>query len=96
MESTPIAIDVKNLTKRYAKDSPTQDALLNVSFQVPMGHICCLLGPNGSGKTTLLKVLAGLLTPTSGSVHLMGLDPLKEPAKVKSKKQERAHGARRK
>ena len=47
-------------------------ALENVNLTVEAGHIIGLLGPNGSGKTTLIKILNGLLTPTSGSVSIMG------------------------
>ncbi len=71
MEERPIAIDVQSVTKRYGSKS-NSDALSNISFQVPLGKVCCLLGPNGSGKTTLLKILTGLVSPTSGSVSIMG------------------------
>ncbi len=48
-------------------------ALNNLSLQVGRGKIVGLLGPNGAGKTTLLKILAGLLTPTSGHAIVAGL-----------------------
>jgi ABC-2 type transport system ATP-binding protein len=83
MEETPVAVDVRNLFKRYGSRRSLPDSLSDISFQVPLGKICCLLGPNGSGKTTLLKILAGLLQPTSGSVALMGLDPAKKPREAK-------------
>jgi ABC-type multidrug transport system ATPase subunit len=83
MEEHPIAIEVRNLTKRYGgKSSP--ESLKNVSFQIPLGQTCCLLGPNGSGKTTLLKILAGLLEPTSGSISILGVDPALDPSGVKA------------
>lgn len=47
-------------------------ALNSLSVTIPRGRIIGLLGPNGSGKTTLLKLIAGLLTPTQGSIFING------------------------
>lgn len=74
MEAPPIAIDVKNISKRYGSQKAPTEALKNISFQVPLGKVCCLLGPNGSGKTTLLKILAGLIRPSEGTVSIMGFN----------------------
>lgn len=49
-----------------------------ISFSVNRGEIVGFLGPNGSGKTTSIRMLLGLARPTSGSVSLMGLDPLRQ------------------
>ncbi|MFZ2413551.1 MAG: ABC transporter ATP-binding protein, partial [Candidatus Cryosericum sp.] len=64
-------VQISNLTKRYI----TTTALSDVSIEVPEGHIMGLLGPNGSGKTTLMKILAGLVSPTSGTVLIDGMVP---------------------
>ena len=48
-------------------------ALKDVGFDLPPGEVVALLGPNGAGKTTLLKLLAGLITPTTGKIVLDGL-----------------------
>lgn len=45
-----------------------------VSLHIPDGEIVALLGPSGSGKSTLLRVIAGLITPSGGSVHINGVD----------------------
>src|SRR5918992_4458834 len=45
-------------------------AVQDVSFEVAPGEIFALLGPNGAGKTTTLRMLAGLIQPTSGAVHV--------------------------
>ena len=47
-------------------------ALKRVNLEILKGDIQLLMGPSGSGKTTLLSILAGILTPTAGSVHLLG------------------------
>jgi len=64
-------VQISNLTKRYI----TTSALSDITLEVPEGHIMGLLGPNGSGKTTLMKILAGLVSPTSGSVLVDGMAP---------------------
>jgi len=64
-------VQISNLTKRYI----TTTALSNVTLEVPEGHIMGLLGPNGSGKTTLMKIVAGLVSPTSGSVLVDEMTP---------------------
>ena len=64
-------VQITSLTKRYI----TTMALSDITLEVPEGHIMGLLGPNGSGKTTLMKILAGLVSPTSGSVLVDGMVP---------------------
>src|SRR5262245_36644246 len=50
-------------------------AVREVSFDIAPGEIVAFLGPNGAGKTTTLKMLAGLLYPTAGQVHVAGFEP---------------------
>jgi len=64
------AISVRGLSKRFGAFT----ALDNLSFDVSPGTILGLLGPNGAGKTTTLHLLLGLITPTSGSIRILGLD----------------------
>ena len=67
--SKPI-VEVRNLTKRFG-DFVAVD---NISFDIHEGEILGLLGPNGAGKTTTIHMLLGLITPTSGSIRIFGLD----------------------
>jgi len=60
----------QGLTKRFG----TTLAVEEVSFQVQAGEVLGILGANGSGKTTLLRMLSGLMRPTSGSIHIEGMD----------------------
>lgn len=63
-------LEVAGLTTQYGSIS----ALRDVSLSVGAGEVIGLIGPNGAGKTTLLGSIAGLLTPTDGSVHFDGAD----------------------
>ncbi len=64
----------RQLTKEYRSGSRPLTVLHDVSFEVPQGSFVAIVGPSGSGKTTLLGLLAGLDTPTAGSVILDGVD----------------------
>ena len=60
-------------------------AVDNLSFSLQAGEMFGLLGTNGAGKTTTLRMLSTLLKPDSGSITVMGLNALEEPAAVRSK-----------
>jgi ABC-2 type transport system ATP-binding protein len=64
------AIVVRDLRKRYVD----VEAVRGISFSVTAGTTTALLGGNGAGKTTTLSMLLGVLTPTSGTVHVLGED----------------------
>jgi putative ABC transport system ATP-binding protein len=66
----------RNLTQRYprAGGDPPLTVLDGVDLEAEAGEVISVLGPSGSGKTTLLGLLAGLDTPTAGSVTLDGVD----------------------
>ena len=69
------ALNIQNAVKTYANGFT---ALKGVSFDVQQGEFFALLGPNGAGKTTLISAMAGLSRLTSGSIHVMGNDVLKD------------------
>lgn len=54
-----------------------------VSLTIGRGEIFCLLGPNGAGKTTLIRQITGDLRPASGTVEVLGVDPAKNPSRIK-------------
>lgn len=58
----------------YSNGVETSYVLTQVDLDIHEGDIQLLMGPSGSGKTTLLSILAGILTPTGGNVHLLGQD----------------------
>ena len=67
-------IEVRNLVKRYGD----RTAVDGVSFGVEEGEILAILGPNGAGKTTTVESISGLRTPDSGTIKVLGLDPIRD------------------
>ncbi|MDL1911144.1 ABC transporter ATP-binding protein [Chloroflexi bacterium CFX6] len=67
MSHTPI-LSIRSLGAVFPNENGGLRALENVTFDVRPREFVCVLGPSGSGKTTLLRLVAGLLTPTSGQV----------------------------
>ena len=77
-------IDVQNLRKTF-HDRKKGDvaAVSDVSFQCRPGQVFGLLGRNGAGKTTTLRMLATILSPTSGTALIAGFDIVKNPGEVR-------------
>lgn len=73
------AVVVKNLTKQYGK----VQAVAGVDFSFAPNEIFALIGPNGAGKSTILRILATVLTPTSGQAFIYGRDVQKEADQVR-------------
>ncbi len=66
-------VDLKNITKDFAGANGNHIRVLSdISLQVSEGDFIALLGPSGSGKSTLLRIMAGLVSPTSGEVLYRG------------------------
>ena len=73
-----LALEVKNLSKSF--DRP---AVNDLSFAVNSGEFYALLGPNGAGKTTSLRMVAGLMQPDGGEIHVFGENAQTNPVGVK-------------
>jgi putative ABC transport system ATP-binding protein len=67
-------ITAENLVKLYRMGEETVHALDGVSFSVPRGDYCAIVGPSGSGKSTLMNIIGGLDTPTEGRLVIDGHD----------------------
>ena len=70
--SADYAIEVQHLSKDMERDSQPLAVLRDANFRVEEGEFVSIIGPSGCGKSTLLNIIAGLDTPTSGSVTLHG------------------------
>ena len=65
-----ITVEVSDLTRKFGDFT----AVDRVNFEIRRGEIFGLLGPNGSGKTTSIRMITGILTPTLGTAHVLGLN----------------------
>ncbi|RKR92153.1 ABC-2 type transport system ATP-binding protein [Micromonospora pisi] len=72
---TPV-LRTRGLHKRYGR----RHALTDVTLDIPPGRIVALVGPNGAGKSTLLGLTCGLLTPTAGTIEVLGTRPAADAA----------------
>jgi ABC-2 type transport system ATP-binding protein len=93
------AVETKNLVKVFERGRRTVwqrlrrepdkrerfRAVDGIDLDVEPGEIFGLLGPNGAGKTTTMKMLATLLIPTSGTIRVLGIDPLEQPRQVRAR-----------
>jgi len=96
---TVAAVETKDLVKvfergrrtiwqRIRREPDKRDrfrAVDGIDLVVEPGEIFGLLGPNGAGKTTTMKMLATLLIPTSGTIRVLGIDPLTRPREVRAR-----------
>lgn len=72
-------IEAVSLTKKFGNFTATD----NINFSVKRGEIFGLLGPNGAGKSTTFRMMCGLIVPTSGAAHVMGIDLRKSPGQAR-------------
>ena len=59
-----------------------RDVVRGITAEVSAGELVVVVGPNGAGKTTLLRAIAGLVAPRTGSIRVLGHDPLRAPRRV--------------
>jgi ABC-2 type transport system ATP-binding protein len=74
-------IHVHQLTKKYGEVAAVQ----GIDFEVQSGEIFAMLGPNGAGKSTTVEILEGLRPRDGGEVSVLGIDPGRDPHRLKSR-----------
>ncbi|KAA5546892.1 ABC transporter ATP-binding protein [Roseiconus nitratireducens] len=74
-------VSIENVSHSFGR----QQALINVSLEIPKGQVFALLGENGAGKTTLIRVLTGLIRPDSGSATVLGLSCLRDGQAIRQR-----------
>lgn len=73
------AVEVCDLVKTYG----ARRAVDGLSLRIPLGSVLALLGPNGAGKTTTIEICEGFRRPDSGTVRVLGLDPIADAAALR-------------
>jgi len=76
---TEFAIETTGLTKKFG----SQRAVDGLDLRIPVGSVFGFLGRNGAGKTTTIKMLLGLISPNSGTVRVLGMDPRRDGIAIK-------------
>jgi ABC-2 type transport system ATP-binding protein len=74
-----LAVEAKGLVKQYRSRAGTVDAVRGVDLTITAGEIFGFLGPNGAGKSTTIRMLTTLMSITSGTAHVAGIDVAAEP-----------------
>ena len=80
-ELSMLAIDTKNLTKKYGEKT----AVNGINLKINQGELFALLGTNGAGKTTTIKMLSTLILPTDGDIKINGLDTVQYRKKIRER-----------
>jgi ABC-2 type transport system ATP-binding protein len=78
-----VAVAAQGLVKHYTGREGTVEAVRGVDLSVPAGQIFGFLGPNGAGKSTTVRMLTTLLSITSGTAHVAGVDVAQDPDGVR-------------
>ncbi len=77
--SSPVVLELKNVTKTYGKSRGIED----INLEVVQGEVFGFLGPNGAGKSTTINTILDLLRPNSGTITVLGKDAHRDSVEVR-------------
>lgn len=77
----PHAVELRDVVKKFGETT----AVDHVTMTAETGTVLAFLGPNGAGKTTTIEMCEGFIKPTSGSIRVLGIDPTKDPVKLRGR-----------
>ncbi|HJD78864.1 MAG TPA: ABC transporter ATP-binding protein [Corynebacterium pollutisoli] len=80
-DGSPPALELENVVKTFGATT----AVDGLSLTARRGEVLALLGPNGAGKTTTIEMCEGFQRPTSGSIRVLGIDPVTRPEDVRAR-----------
>lgn len=78
-------IQAEKLNKTFKTKDGKETALDSLDLVVRKGELTALIGPDGAGKTTMMRLVCGLMNPTGGSLKVLGLDSVKDAARIQSR-----------
>jgi len=86
MDAAPAThvLTLEGVTRSFRSGRRTVTAVREISATVKSGVVTGLIGPDGAGKSTLMRLIAGLLFPDSGAIHVMGMDVRREALRVQT------------
>ncbi|MCJ2177769.1 ATP-binding cassette domain-containing protein [Novosphingobium album (ex Hu et al. 2023)] len=86
MNDTPPSVVIKALSKTFdGPDGKPFQAIDGISLSIPPGTLAAVVGPDGAGKTTLMRMMAGLLRPDGGRLHVLGIDLAEDAQEVQNR-----------
>src|SRR3954447_11609512 len=85
MDAPSLAVEAKGLVKHYRSRAGAVEAVRGVDLSVRAGEVFGFLGPNGAGKSTTVRMLTTLLSITSGTARVAGVDVAAEPDAARRK-----------
>lgn len=86
MNGTPPSVVIEGLSKTFdGPDGKPFQAVDGISLSIPPGTLAAVVGPDGAGKTTLMRMMAGLLRPDGGRLHVLGIDLAENAQEVQNR-----------